>query len=279
MADWGSNDGEAYERFNGERLPSLIMSGRFSEAVGSFDEFEAFYGLGKTTLYHSIIDISVKQGMRETQEACALFGLLNDVGVDIDSRNGNHESPLLRLSRISRLDRREEVLCMMKSLLSLGAKPDASDENGMTSTMACCRSGFYEGLELLLASGAKVTVRTKEVRRGLPFFIPHRMSDFIPEGSSASIVEVLRSYGCDLSQKDTDGQTVSHMMAKKGMFEFDAFVCETFMETCGDVKDKYGMTPKDLAIGSSNHEWMAIWERLHMRKGRSGRGSSKGRSL
>lgn len=131
-------------------------------------------------------------------EVCAV--LVNDGAANVNVQTPNGATPLLTASKHGR----ERVV---KSLLSLGGKPNLSSLDGESPLHAACFSGKEAVVRALLAHGADTSLRTK--------WEGHSPLDVAAARNFVAVVEALLQAGADADARSKDEQSAYDVAAAK----------------------------------------------------------------
>ena len=128
---------------------------------------------------------------------------------------------------------------LVKSLLALGADPNACDIGGRTPLHSAGLSGSVEVVRALLAAGAAPGVADQYGKTPI-----HEASHH----GHVEIIQALLAAGADLEKADEDGWTVLHWAVLNG----NAEAVEALLSAGADpdAEDKYGDLPEDVAEGT-----------------------------
>ena len=154
-------------------------------------------------LQQTALDVAVCGAHLETIE------VLLRAGVSANSRD------LCQTPFISRAaeDRHPQVV---RLFLRHGADPNALDKNGLSVLTRACLAHCEQSVQILLEHGADVNILSPETP-SLFFCMFSKSSRFEEETSNAvSIVRHLLCAGCDLTQRDEDGNDACEKALSKG---------------------------------------------------------------
>ncbi len=125
--------------------------------------------------------------------------LLLDSGADIEARDDEGETPLMRAAAFGQSE-------TFKLLLERGAKINVRDRGGLTPLIAAACScaiatmnSTYDIMKILLEKGANVNARTRDGKTALI------MAAGSPDDSAS--VKLLLNWGADPMAKDNEGKT------------------------------------------------------------------------
>jgi ankyrin repeat protein len=145
--------------------------------------------------------------------------LLTKKYAEINARDAEAVTPLLRLVRLETGPANADVVEMANFLITKGADPKTLDESDSGGLHAAVRRGSKDLAQLLLAKGADPNVRNKAGQAPLDLLVPgeYESQRFTPTATGVAtpdksalrdIAALLIEKGADISQPDSNGSTL-----------------------------------------------------------------------
>ncbi|KAJ5619208.1 hypothetical protein N7510_003192 [Penicillium lagena] len=153
---------------------------------------------GKSTVFH---------------ETCHNHGLIApfiDAGIDLEVRDSEGQTPLMRACSISTESRVLEDDSISSQLILAGANIHAADGNGSTPLLLATQAGLYKTVKLLLVKGVNVSATNSE---GLSPLYCALSGSRINEDNRLDLVNALLSAGAEPRITGPNGDTPLHILA------------------------------------------------------------------
>lgn len=224
------------EEIEGSQAPTNYLNSSLHLAVSNGQ-----YRATEIVLDHGAVINTFRRGVTALHEAASLghldlVKLLLARGADVDARERNGDTPLLRAGEYPWED------CTI-ALINSGADIHIKDGFGRTTLHFACRSGLLNIVNILLARNMDADER--DVEDKTPLF--HAV-----ENSHTDCILALLDHGANLDIQDHSGFTVLHEAASHGNFNAVNILLARGAKT--EVRDNWGRTPLFEAVKDCHND-------------------------
>jgi ankyrin repeat protein len=190
-----------------------------------------------------------------------VVALLLDAGAAIDAKNNDRITPLGIAASTGQVE-------TMALLIERGAQVNVQDDLGNTPLHYAVQSRDVPSIRLLLERNAKVTPRNREGVTALMLAACdyERDREFIDDADNAvnapyeqfapTLVRELVKRGCNINEKDKEGDTALHRAVGAGRIAVARELLTLGAKV--NAQDKYGITPLHIATEHGNTQTAAL---------------------